>query len=389
MLYLGTMTPFKGIRLYARAAMGMPGSTEYLEELMSRVLGHLQQAGHVAKIHDDLYAFANSVDELYDIWKEVLLVLSNNNLCLSAEKTEIVPASTTLLGWTWQKGCISVGAHKLSPLAATPEPLTCTAMRSFLGAFKAISRCIPRCASFLSPLEDCIKGLKGGDQIKWNPSLSLAFSGAKDALQDPKCLTLPSSSDKISITVDASPLNRGLGATMFIIRNGQTKVAEFFSFKLKEHQCKWLPCELEALAISTAASHFAPYIRESSSSSQILTDSKPCVQAWNKLQKGLFSASARVSTFLSTLASLSIELCHIKGVDNPVSDYSSRNPVSCPDSSCQICKFVKETVDSVVGSVSICEVIDGKLRMPFLSPSSWHSAQQSDNVCCTTFKSSF
>ena len=135
MPYLGTMTPFKGVRLYARAAMGMPGSTEYLEELMSRVLGHLQQGGQVAKIHDDLYVFAQSLDQLYHIWEEVLLVLSNNNLCLSAEKTEIVPHCTTILGWTWQNGSISAGSHKLSPLAATTEPSICTAMRSFLGAY--------------------------------------------------------------------------------------------------------------------------------------------------------------------------------------------------------------------------------------------------------------
>ncbi|MCP4493505.1 MAG: hypothetical protein GY820_40300 [Gammaproteobacteria bacterium] len=110
MAYLGTMTPFKGIRLYARAAMGMPGSTEYLEELMSRVLGHLQQAGNVSKIHDDLYVYANSIDVLYRKWEQVLAVLSENNLSLSAEKTEVVPASTTLLGWSWQRGSISASA---------------------------------------------------------------------------------------------------------------------------------------------------------------------------------------------------------------------------------------------------------------------------------------
>ena len=385
MPYLGTMTPFKGIRLYARAAMGMPGSTEYLEELMSRVLGHLQQNGNVAKIHDDLYAFADSVDELYHVWEEVLLVLSDNNLSLSAEKTEIVPESTTLLGWTWNKGNITASAHKISPLAATIEPSTCTAMRSFLGAYKAIARCIPRCSSYLSPLEDSIKGLKGGDHIKWTPALSAAFSDAKEVLKDPKCLTLPSPDDSLCITVDASPLNRGLGATLFVNRNGNQKIAEFFSFKLKEHQCKWLPCELEALAISSAADHFSPFIRECKSPSQILTDSKPCVQAWNKLQKGLFSASARVSTFLSTLASLNVVLCHIKGSDNIISDFESRNPMTCNDSNCQICKFVQDSVDSVVAAVSISDVLEGKLRMPFLNPSSWRSAQQSDLVCRTAF----
>ena len=39
--YLGTMTPFKGVRVYACAAMGMPGSSEYLAKLMSRVVGEM------------------------------------------------------------------------------------------------------------------------------------------------------------------------------------------------------------------------------------------------------------------------------------------------------------------------------------------------------------
>ena len=31
--YLGTVTPFKGLQVYLRSAMGMPGSSEYLQEL--------------------------------------------------------------------------------------------------------------------------------------------------------------------------------------------------------------------------------------------------------------------------------------------------------------------------------------------------------------------
>ena len=146
---------------------------------MSRVLGHLQQAGNVAKIHDDLYVFADSVDVLLHTWEQVLHALADNNLSLSAEKTVIVPSSTTLLGWNWQNGQLSVGSHKLSPLAATPELTTCTAMRSFLGAYKAIARCLPRCSSLLGLLEDSIKGMKGADHIRWTPALSASFVDAK------------------------------------------------------------------------------------------------------------------------------------------------------------------------------------------------------------------
>ena len=103
------------------------------------------------------------------------------------------------------------------------------------------------------------------------------------------------------------------------------------------------------------------------------------------MQRGEFSASARVSTFLSTLASLNVSLCHIKGSDNSISDFASRNPLVCSDSSCQICKFVENSAQSVVRSVSIGDVLEGKLRMPFISPTSWRSAQQSDPVCRTAF----
>ena len=47
--YLGILTPYKGVRVYTRAAMGMPGSTEHLDELMSRVLGDLMEQGIVKK----------------------------------------------------------------------------------------------------------------------------------------------------------------------------------------------------------------------------------------------------------------------------------------------------------------------------------------------------
>ena len=55
MKYCGIVTPFKGVRVYARGAMGMPGTETALEELLCRVLGDLITAGEVVKIADDLY----------------------------------------------------------------------------------------------------------------------------------------------------------------------------------------------------------------------------------------------------------------------------------------------------------------------------------------------
>ena len=62
--YCGVATPFHGIRVYTRSAMGMPGSETALEELMCRVLGDFLQEGCVTKLADDLCCGGDTPQEL-------------------------------------------------------------------------------------------------------------------------------------------------------------------------------------------------------------------------------------------------------------------------------------------------------------------------------------
>ena len=64
--------------------MGMPESSEHLEELMYRVLGELIRKGTVIKIADDLYVGGQTITDLADNWESVLQKFHENNLCLSA-----------------------------------------------------------------------------------------------------------------------------------------------------------------------------------------------------------------------------------------------------------------------------------------------------------------
>lgn len=80
MKYCGVATPFRGVRVYTRCAMGMPGSETALEELMCRILGDQVQDGHVAKLADDLYCGANTIDDLVHNWQNVLKSLQRNGL---------------------------------------------------------------------------------------------------------------------------------------------------------------------------------------------------------------------------------------------------------------------------------------------------------------------
>ena len=109
--------------------------------------------------------------------------------------------------------------------------------------------------------------------------------------------------------------------------------------KIEVNQSRWLPCEIKALSVSTSIRHF----RQSHHCTQILTDNKPCIQAWGKMKHGEFSTSARVATFLTILSDYNIELHHIAGNYNLPSDFHSCNPLICNSSSCQVCSFIEES----------------------------------------------
>ena len=165
MKWCATPTPFHGLRVYLRSAQGMPGSSETLEELMSTVLGHLVQQGRVAKIADDLYVGGDTVAELYSNWASVLQILFSNGFHLNASKTKVAPMSTTLLGWIWNNGSISIGSHKISPIATCAPPSTVTALRSFIGSFKVFNRVLRGCSRYLTALEAEVSGKQKRDKI--------------------------------------------------------------------------------------------------------------------------------------------------------------------------------------------------------------------------------
>ena len=129
---------------------------------------------------------------------------------------------------------------------------------------------------------------------------------------------MPRPEDQLIIVTDACINNAGIGAILYVQRDSSLKLSGFFNAKLKEHQLRWLPCEVEAVAIGAAVKHFSPYIIQSSKTTQVLSDSRPCVQAYEKLLKGQFSTSARVSTFITVLSRYQCQLQHIAGSSNRV-----------------------------------------------------------------------
>jgi hypothetical protein len=88
-------TPFRGVRVYTRSAMGIPGSETALAEHICRILCNCLEDGIAAKLADDLYCGADSPEELLINWKRILDALQKCNIKLSPSKTIICQRSTT------------------------------------------------------------------------------------------------------------------------------------------------------------------------------------------------------------------------------------------------------------------------------------------------------
>ena len=99
MRYAGTASPFKGVPVFNRAAMGLPGSETALEELMNRVVGHFIMEGCVTKVADDCYCGGDSIDSALSAYERLLSAFAANNLGLNPPKTVTFPKRVVILGW--------------------------------------------------------------------------------------------------------------------------------------------------------------------------------------------------------------------------------------------------------------------------------------------------
>ena len=340
---------------------------------MCKVVGEYIQNGAAAKIADNLYVGGNTLEELLHNWENVLQALSESNLKLSPNQTVINPHETSILGWVWNNGKLRASSHKISALSTCEIPKTVRQLRSYIGAYKVLSRVIKHSSQYLDKLEAMTANRKSSEILQWTDTLLSEFSKVQKSLSTNKVIKIPKRNSQLWIVPDGAQRcpGPGIAATLYTTDdiNGQCKpqLAGFFSAKLKSNQSHWQPCEIEGLAIACAVSHWSPYIIQSMHKACVLSDSKPCCQAHEKLCRGEFSTNPRVATFLSAVTRYQVSIRHISGINNSLSDFGSRNTIECNSDSCKICAFINEISNSVVRSINISDLIAGRANIPYLS----------------------
>ena len=242
----------------------------------------------------------------------------------------------------------------------------------------------------LHELEKIVAGRSSAERIVWTEQLETVFSNAKKLASNPQGVTEPRPQDQLFTYSDYSAEKRAVGGRLVVRRqmpdgSSQDLIGGFFSAILDKHKESWLPCEGEAIGVRLVLEHFQNQIRENDNITVHFTDSQPCVLAFKRSQRGAFSASSRIASFLTGLSVLPIELRHKAGKEMCTSDFASRNPSPCNAAKCQICSFVREWQDigdrsSAIRSISIEDIKSGKSVMPLTQTKVWKNIQSKDPV---------
>ena len=388
--FLGTVHPFKGLRVYTCDPQGLKGASERSYEKLLRIFGDMIQNGHLAQMADGLHVLGDSVEQLANNYEQVLMRADLCNLTFKPSKVIVCPRDISLFGWDLKGQKWYPTAHTTSTLVNAQLPVTVKQLRSFLGSFKQLSASLPNYASTIHILEQTAAGKKSAERINWTTNLKDAFEAAKTLAANPIGIAEPRPDDQLQTYSDFSAESRAVGGRMVILRKQQDgSTAElpggFFNVILDKHKKNWLPCEGEAAGIRLVLEHYKHHIRESKNLTIHFTDSQPCVLAWRRSQKGAFSASSRISSFLTGLSAMPIELRHRAGKLMHTSDFASRHPTSCTSNKCQICNFVREWESigdkaSEIRNVTIEDIKMGRSIMPMTQRNTWKNIQKRDAI---------
>ena len=388
--WLGVQTPFGGMRVIARSGQGLMGQAEEFNEVLSKVLKEEMKEGICVKIVDDVYVGGKNQKEAAQNYVRILQKLDKANLKITPSKTHIFPTSVDVLGWVWKKGgFLSPSPHRQCALQNVKEEdiKKVRHMRSWIGLYKTLHIATPKITGILDPFEKAMANKDSMDKFEWNHTLQQQFRVAKNHVDKIQTLYLPSPDDQLLMEPDGSKMTPGIGHVLYAMKDGKKLPVRFHTFKLKESCRKWSPCEIEALAFGTGIEKEMDLLRESNHPLIICPDSKPVHQALDLINKGHFSASSRMSNFLTNANRIKLISKHISGKAklNPMADLQSRATSECNAEICSIHKFVDEAVDGVIdnkeqstGRINICKADI------YSNKNAWKTAQDNNPACTFT-----
>ncbi|CAF1529898.1 unnamed protein product [Adineta steineri] len=316
------ITPF-GLFEWLVLPQGLRNSPPTFQRTMRNVLSSCTDCSLIYL--DDIVVFSHTYDEHLLHLNKVLNALKLHNLTLNPEKCELAKEKIEYLGHIISSNIITPLPYRIKSIIALPEPKSLSKANRFIGSLSWYRKFIPAFASVAAPIH-AVTNLSelNRHKFKWGSEQSKSFYDLKNILtSSPLFLNFPDDKYPVFLSTDASQV--GLGGILYQEIDNEKRILYYHSELLNATQKRYIPIELEALAIFKCFTRMKSFLL--GRDIIIYTDNCPICHMMDKK-----ILNRRVEKISILLQEFNIQkIIHVKGKYNCLPDYLSRHPITAED----------------------------------------------------------
>ena len=296
-------------RLFEPTVMffGLTNSPATFQSIMDHIFWDLINTRKVSVYIDNIVIHTQTLEEHWQITKEVLEILWTNKLYIKPEKCEIKKEKIEYLGVVVSEGQIKMDPIKTEALTSWLTPRKLKELQSFLGFCNFYRRFINDYSKIAKPLNQ----LTGKEEWKWGPEQETAFKALRKAITEWPV-------DNKPYWVEADSSNFAIGAVLSQRQNKKWHPIAYLSKSLTEAERNYKIYNKELLAIMTALAEWQHYLL-TGKEFEIWTDHHNLCYFW-KAQK----LNHRQAWWVTELGEYKFTMHHKPGKTNIKADILSR-----------------------------------------------------------------
>jgi transposase InsO family protein len=313
------ITP-NGLYEWNRVAMGLTGAPGYFQRAMATEVLHGLMYTICELYLDDIIVFGRTREEFIHNLRAVLQRLIDHNITINPKKCKIGLAEVEYVGHTIDSEGIHFSREKLQKVISINKPTTAKQLKSFLGLANYFRDHIRNHSMLVEPLTRLLDNYNPRMTLQWDEITTIAFEETKKAINECPKLFFMDHEAPVHLYTDAS--DTGIGGYLCQLIDSKEVPIAFYSKSLTKEEKKWgTPC-LEGYAIYRAFQHFHYLLRDAHT--HVHTDHLNLIYIKDAVE-------SKVIRWKLELQEYSFKLFHVKGVDNPIGDFWSRNEAADED----------------------------------------------------------
>ena len=301
-----------GLYQYNVMPFGMKNSQATFQRMMNHLL---QDLAGVETYVDDIVVYSDTWEEHLSRLRHMFERLKTANLTVNLSKSEFGQAKVTYLGHVVGHGQVAPISAKIKTIVEFPVPINKRSLMRFLGMAGYYRKFCRNFSTIAAPLTDLLSKNK---KYQWSSICQDAFERVKLLLCTNPILQAPDFNKQFKLAVDASDYAAG-AVLLQDDDQGVEHPVGYFSKKFNCHQRNYSTVEKETLALVLALQHFDVYVSSACQPVFVYTDHNP-LTFLNKMK----NKNRRLLNWSLMLQEYSLDIKHIRGVDNVCADALSR-----------------------------------------------------------------